>query len=175
MESEQSQAATTEFAEIAEEHRPLLQRVAHRLSGNAETAKDLVQETLLRAWRRFDHFEQGSHTATWLITILTNAYYDQLRHEMVVRKAKPLLEIPDLVECDPAIASVSDADLRAAVDELEPDLRDVIKHCYLKQMSYREVSEALNVCTSTIGTRLMRARARLRELLISRTRDVVKP
>jgi len=68
-----------------------------------------------------------------------------------------------------------DGDLVPAVEELEPDLRDVVKHCYLKQMSYREVSAALNVCTSTIGTRLMRARARLRELLISRTRDVVKP
>ena len=153
------------FAEIAEQHRPLLQRVALRLSGNAETAKDLVQETLLRALRRFDRFQQGTHAATWLVAILTNLYLDYLKHQKVVRKAEPELVVPEVVECDSTIADIVDAELYAAVEALDPELREVIELCYFKRMRYHQAAATLNVPVGTIGTRLMRARARLRELL----------
>jgi RNA polymerase sigma-70 factor (ECF subfamily) len=176
MASEQPQTAANAFAEIVEAHRALLHRVAVRLSGNAEAAKDLVQETLYRAWRYFDQLREGSNAATWLITIMTNVFYDQLRHELVKRKAMPALEIYwEPVECDPTISDISDADLHSAIEELEPDLRDVVELCDLKQMKYREASELLNVASGTIGSRLTRARARLRTLITDRTRDVVKP
>src|SRR5215831_17895665 len=72
-----------DFAEIAQLHRPLLHRVALRLSGNAQTAEDLVQETLLRALRSFDQFRQGTHAGTWMVAILTNLYFDHLKHQKV--------------------------------------------------------------------------------------------
>jgi len=153
------------FAEIAEQHRPMLHRVALRLSGNAEIAKDLVQETLLRALRRFDQFQQGTHAATWLVAIMTNLYLDHIKHEKVVRKAEPELVISEAVECESTIAEIADADLYAAVQALDPELRDVVELCYFKGMRYHEAGQALGLPVGTIGTRLMRARATLRKLL----------
>jgi RNA polymerase sigma-70 factor (ECF subfamily) len=169
MASEPPQRHVGDFGEIAEQHRAHLQRVALRLSGNAEIAKDLVQEALLRGLRRFDQFQHGTHASTWLVTILTNLYFDYLKHQKVERKAEPELAVPEAVESDSdsTISRIADADLYAAVQALEPELRDVVELCYLKQMRYREVAAVLNLPVGTIGTRLMRARARLRVLLTS--------
>jgi len=162
--SEQPQRDIGAFGELAEQHRAQLLRVALRLSGNAETAKDLVQETLLRGLRRFDQFEPGTNAGTWLVTILTNLFFDHLKHQKVERKAEPDLAVPEAVECDSdlTISRIADADLYAAVQALEPELRDVVELCYLKQMRYREVAAVLTCPRARIGTRLMRARARLR-------------
>jgi len=164
----------SDFGELAELHRANLLRVAFRLSGNAETAKDLVQETLLRAFRRFAQFQRGTHAGNWLVAILTNLFFDQLKHQKVERKAEPKLAAAEAVECDPAISTISDADLYAAVQALEPELRDVVELCYLQQIRYRDAAAILNVPVGTIGTRLMRARDRLRDLLTTHELEVVK-
>jgi RNA polymerase sigma-70 factor (ECF subfamily) len=162
-----------DFGEIAEQHRAMLLRVAVRLSGNAEIAKDLVQDTLLRGLSRFDQFQSGTHAGSWLVKILTNLYFDQLKHEKVVRNAEPQLMVPEAVECDWTVAEIADTDLVAAVGALEPDLREVVELCYLEQMSYREAAAVLGAPLGTIGTRLMRARTQLRVLLTTATRDAV--
>jgi RNA polymerase sigma-70 factor (ECF subfamily) len=154
------------FAEIAKVHVPLLYRVALRLSGNAETAEDLVQKTLLRAWHRFDQFQQGTHAETWLVAILTNVYLDDIKHLKVVRKAEPELAVREAVECELTSADISDTELYDAVHQLDPELREVVELCYFKRMRFHQAAAALNVPVGTIGTRLMRARTRLRELLM---------
>lgn len=153
------------FAEISAGHEAQLHRVALRLSGNPEVAKDLVQETLVRALLRFAQFRAGTHAGTWLVAILTHLYFDYLKHQKVERKAEPQLMVPEAVEHDPTISTVSDTALHVAVQALEPELREVIELCYLQQMRYRDAADVLNVPMGTIGTRLMRARTRLRELL----------
>jgi RNA polymerase sigma-70 factor (ECF subfamily) len=164
---------TADFGEIAEQHRALLFRVALRLSGNPEIAKDLVQETLLRGLDRFKQFRVGTDAGTWLVTILTNLFFDQLKHQKVERKAEPELAVPEAVEHDAEslIAMIPDADLYDAINALDPELRETVELCYLQQMRYREASELLSVPVGTIGTRLMRARARLRVLLTKHQPD----
>jgi len=164
-----------DFAAIATQHRTALHRVAMRLSGDAALAEDLVQETLLRALRRFEQFRPGTHPGTWMAAILTNLYFDYLKHQKVERKAEPELARAEEVEDDPVLGGVADDDLYAAIRSLEPELRRVVELCYLEQMRYREVAAILDVPVGTIGTRLMRARARLRELLTPTSLDVVKP
>src|SRR5262245_20336953 len=175
MPSEQPSGDRGGFAELAELHRPLLARIALRLAGKADIAEDLVQETLLRALRRFDQYRQGTHAGTWMVAILTNLYFDYLKHQKVERKAEPELTVSEAIEPEPSISEISDADLHAAVRSLEPELRRVVELCYLEQRRYREVAAILNVPVGTIGTRLMRARARLREILNPTRVDVVKP
>ena len=163
------------FAEIAERHRAMLHRVALRLSGNPEVAKDLVQETLLRGLSRFHKLQHGTNPAAWLVTILTNLFYDHLKHQRVVTKAEPELAGPEAheVERDSILCTIADADLYAAVQKLEAELREVVELCYLKQMRYREVAAVLKLPVGTIGTRLMRARVRLRALLDPESLSVV--
>jgi RNA polymerase sigma-70 factor (ECF subfamily) len=174
-ESEPSKREGDRFSAIAETNYTLLYRVALRLSGNAEIAKDLVQETLYRGWRRFDHFQDGTLVSTWLVTILTNVFYDLLRHEKVEQKAMPALMMPEEAECDPIISRTDDAELHAAIQALDPELRQVVELVYLKQKRYREVAKLLNLPIGTIGTRLMRARRRLYQLLIAANPDRVTP
>ena len=175
MASERSPHDTGAFLEIFAEHRDQLHRVALRLSGDPEAAKDLVQEALLRAWDHFAEFTPGSHAGAWLVTIMTRVFLDRLKHWRVERNAEPELSVPEAVEWIPTIFDVSDADLYAAIRDLEPPLREAVELCYLKQMRRREVAAALNVPEGTIGTRLMRARARLFQLLTHPIRARKKP
>lgn len=162
------------FAELAGSYRAKLHQVALRLSGNRTTAEDLVQQTLERALRRFDRFQPGTHPGTWLAKILTNLFLDQIKHEKVMRKAEPELAAHAEADDDP-IDGIADADLYAAIEALDPELRQVVELCYLRQLRYREVAAMLNLPLGTIGTRLMRARVRLRELLTPTSLDAVKP
>jgi RNA polymerase sigma factor (sigma-70 family) len=77
----------------------------------------------------------------------------------------------DAIEPYSTIEAVSDDYLHAAIEALEPEHREVIELCYLKQMRYREAAEVLGVPIGTIGTRLMRARVRLSVLLLAIMRN----
>jgi RNA polymerase sigma-70 factor (ECF subfamily) len=156
-----------DFGKVAEIHRPMLLRRAMHLAGNAEIAKDLVQETLLRGFRRFHKLQHGGHAGAWLMRILTNLFYDYLKHQRVVSKAEPELATSeaDDDQGDSIYVTIGDDRLHTAIHGLEPELREVVELCYLRQMRYREVAAQLNVPVGTIGTRLMRARLRLRSIL----------
>lgn len=155
------------FAELAKRYEPLLLRLALHLTSNPDNARDLAQETLLRALRNFDQLQPNTNPAAWLSTILTRIFYDHLKHQKVELKAVPELSALEEVSCHSPIATVPDSALYAAVQALEPELREVVELCYLQQMRYREAAARLNVPVGTVGTRLLRARARLRELLHS--------
>jgi RNA polymerase sigma-70 factor, ECF subfamily len=157
----------TGFAEIAAQHRAHLLRVAFRLSGNPDIAHDLVQDTLLRALRRFEQFQPGTQASTWLSRILTNLFLDRIKHQRVVRDAEPSLVATTEVKCGPPVADLTDAELYAAIEALEPELRKVVELCYLQQLGYRAAAAVLGIPVSTVGTRLMRARGCLRERLTS--------
>jgi RNA polymerase sigma-70 factor (ECF subfamily) len=153
------------FAKISGLYEAMLQRHALHLAGNPEVARDLVQETLLRALTHLDQLQPGTNPAAWLTTILTRLFYDHLKHQKVELKAVPELATLEEVMSSPTLGTTTDADLYAAIQALEPELREVVELCYLQQMRYREAAEKLGVPVGTIGTRLLRARARLRELL----------
>jgi RNA polymerase sigma-70 factor (ECF subfamily) len=156
-----------EFRKITEQHEVHLRRLALRLSGHPETAKDLAQETLTRAWSRFEQFEPGSNARAWLATILTRVFYDELKHARVINRAEPELKTLKSAEHDVENSGIPDTQLWAAVKALEPDLRGVVERCYIQDMSYKAIADELNVPVGTIGTRLKRARERLKLMLNS--------
>jgi len=176
MPSEPQNPEGGDFGKIAELHRAFLQQHALHLSRDPQVAQELVQDTLERGLTRFNQLRHGSYARAWLVTILTNLFYDYLKHQKVVRKAEKDLIAPEAqeVECTSVLDRISDADLYAAVQALEPELRDVVELCYIKQMRYRDAAKLLNLPAGTIGSRLMRARARLRELLTPVSLSVVK-
>jgi RNA polymerase sigma-70 factor (ECF subfamily) len=146
---------------------PHLHRVALRLSGNTDIANDLVQTTWYRALDKFEHFRQDTDLKTWLVRIMTNQFLDSWKHQRLVRRAEPELALMhyDPGDAGPLVRESQHAQLDAALCALEPELRVVVELCYLKGLRYHEASRLLGVPISTIGTRLKRARDRLRELL----------
>lgn len=150
--------------EIVQQHRPYLLGLAVRLSGNKEVAEDLVQDTFKRALRRFDDLQPGSHIRAWLSTILTRRFLDHNKHESVVERAMAKLATEDDIANDAIPPEISHTALRDAIEQLAPELRQIIE-CHLAGMSYKQISTELGIPIGTVSSRMKRARDRLKELL----------
>ena len=152
---------------------PVLMRVALRLTRNSSEARDLVQDALERAFREWDRFTPGTSERAWVTAIMSRLFIDGWRR----RRRQPALVTIDDVQVagatvdpgegppPPAWQQVTDADLAWAIGALPDPLRGVFVLNMLQQRSYLEISAALGIPINTVGTRLMRARRRLRGLL----------
>jgi len=160
--------------ELAEsQYEALLYSRAVRLLRCAPDAWDLVQDTFEHALRGYDSFQPGSNMRVWLMTIMQHLFIDRCR-----RKARePWLEPIDedviaTVEPEamskPAWATISDEQVADALQELESPFREVYQLRLLDKCSYDEIAERLLIPRSTVGTRLMRARKKLRQTLLRR-------
>lgn len=159
-----------EFERAIAEHLPALRTRALQLCRGHGDADDLVQDALLRAFRARSQTRDVGRLRGWLLTIVTNTFLDSLRR----RKARPgevELEIdvaaPAAEEDDSPWARIDLDDVRAAVDELPEDVRETYRMFALEGRDYSGISTALGVPKATVGTRILRARKRLRQLLLA--------
>jgi RNA polymerase sigma-70 factor (ECF subfamily) len=151
-----------------------------RICRDRDTAKDLVQETLLRAMVAWDSFETGSNLKAWLFRILTNAFingYRKRRRHQRFATERPADTLAALYGCardctdqlDVALCEDELCDeVRNALAKLGPDYRDVVERADLRGEKYRDIAHALHVPIGTVMSRLFRARrvleTELREL-----------
>ena len=163
-------ARNPRFEAFAAEHEPQLRAIAMRLTGNAADAADLVQDCFERAFRNYDKLEPGTNPRAWVVTILHNMFIDRCRR---VRREPLRVAVEDVAlaapepanDPDPAWATLTAEDLRVALGQLDADFRDVYRMHALENRSYKEISAALGIPAATVGTRLLRARDKLRRLL----------
>jgi RNA polymerase sigma-70 factor (ECF subfamily) len=137
---------------------PALRRFARALSRDAETADDLVQDTLVRALRA-EHLFHGGDLRTWLFTILLNL--DRNRRRSLSRR--PTLAV--IEDVDPAAAPSSDGtgrDIERGLALLPAEQREVLLLVTLEGMSYREAADVQGIPIGTVMSRLSRARTALR-------------
>jgi RNA polymerase sigma-70 factor, ECF subfamily len=158
------------FQDLARKLEPFLYATALRLcGGNASDARDLVQDTLERGLQRIEQLPAGSNVRGWLGTILHNRFIDMCRtRSRVPVEALDEKAADTLAQEEPAEAAwekVSAEDLRGAMDKLEDDLRQVCQLHGLERRPYKEIAHRLGIPIGTVGTRLIRARSRLRSLL----------
>ena len=146
-------------------HHQRLFRLARRLSGSSEDARDLVQETFLRAYRAFDGYTPGTNIRAWLHTILYRVRTDAFR-----RAGRS----PQTVELDgdgPAVAAPQDAlasggeDLARALDGLPEVFRTAVVLRDVQDLTYEEIARVLGVPIGTVMSRIHRGRALMRAAL----------
>ena len=142
-------------------HLKRLYGAAYRMTGNPADAEDLVQETLLRAYRRFHLFVPGSNAKAWLLTILQNIRTDLLRKK---GRTPALFELP---EEGPAIEPTQDTGLDAAdVERLLAKVPDPFRAAVvlrdIEELSYEEIARVLRAPIGTVMSRIHRGRALLR-------------
>jgi RNA polymerase sigma-70 factor (ECF subfamily) len=139
---------------------PALRRYARALTRDAETADDLVQDTLVRALRSEHLFHEGD-VRSWLYTILTNLNRNRLR---TLARRPPLAPIEEEV---PGMTGPETGarDIERALATLVEDQRAALLLVVLEGLSYREVAEVQGVPIGTVMSRLARARAQLRTYL----------
>jgi RNA polymerase sigma-70 factor (ECF subfamily) len=154
--------------------------VARQYCHEEQTAADLVQEALLRAWRNFSPTEASAYHRSWLFVILRNVAWERTRNEQRRPRVTSLCdaELTELAAPDPAdpfcpLPNLSEAAFReflddrivAALDALEPSFREVLVLSVAGDLSYREIAEVLDCPLGTVMSRMGRARRVLRERL----------
>lgn len=151
---------------------------ARWLVRDATEAEDLVQETLTKALRAFDSFEQGTNFKAWIFRILRNTF---LTSRTAISNSRMVFieDHPDVLDtADPGLTPEAEvlklidlAALRSALEQLTPPFREVILLCDLEELKYREIAAILDVPIGTVMSRLARARQMLRQILTSNSGD----
>lgn len=149
----------------------VLLRVARSLTRAAD-AEDLVQDTLLRAYKAIDRFD-GRHPRAWLLTIMRNAQVNRVR-----RRRPELLDDPDrtfaeMADTAPDAASpeslvvgdMFDTVVDDALGRLPEPFRQALELVDIAGLSYQETADALGIPVGTVMSRIHRARHRIRERL----------
>jgi RNA polymerase sigma-70 factor (ECF subfamily) len=140
---------------------PALRRYARALTRDAETADDLVQDTLVRALRS-EHLFHGGDVRSWLYTILTNLNRNRLR-SLARRPVITLLGDDDAP--DMSGPEAGSRDIERALASLVEEQRAALLLVVLEGLTYREVAEVQGVPVGTVMSRLARARAQIKGFL----------
>jgi RNA polymerase sigma factor (sigma-70 family) len=150
---------------------------AYRLTLDADDAKDLLQDTYLKAFRFIDSFQQGTNAKAWLFRILKNSFINDYRKKSKEPSKVDYQEVetfynsedvdrqitPDLrVE---ALQDMIGDEISIALNSLDVDFRTVIILCDLEGFKYEEMAKILDIPIGTVRSRLHRARNLLKEKL----------
>lgn len=154
-----------EFECIAMPHTERLLRAALRLMPDRMEAEDLVQETLLRAWRSFGQFERGTNCKAWLFRIMLNLSSKQRQRTRAEPATLSLEEYhsPKVVVLRPGPERFVDSDVFAALDLLPEEHRTVLILAVVEGFTCKEIARMLAVPIGTVMSRLSRARVSLRQ------------
>ncbi len=154
----------TAFARLCEELRPDLFRFAYWLARDRQVADDVVQESLLRAWRARDSVDAAGALKPWLLTIVRREHA-----RMYERKRFETVPVDELVGGEsPELAVAEDRevlDMRRAILALEPDYREPLALQVMLGLSTAEIARQLGLTQGAVLTRLFRARQQLRRAL----------
>jgi RNA polymerase sigma-70 factor (ECF subfamily) len=157
--------------ETAAQYEGVLYARAMRLVRSRADALDLVQDTYERALRGKATFEPGTNLRHWLMTILYNLFLDRCRRQAREPRAYCLDEhevaSPEPYAPEPW-ETITQEQVSAALADLEHPFREVYELRLLHNASYDEIADRLTIPRSTVGTRLMRARHKLRHTLLKR-------
>ncbi|SRR4051794_34849235 len=158
---------TAAFTTLVDRHAAACTRFATRMLGNREDAEDATQETFLRAYRSIARYEERQTFRTWLFQILINrcrtaAVRRQRRHRMFLvddtaiaaASVRPAVDAGDLR-----------AELKRAIDALDPDQREAFLLKHVEQLSYDEMAAATGVGVSALKMRVKRACDRMQWML----------
>ena len=155
---------TRRFNELAEAYSTDLYRYAMWLCGNDALAKDLVQETFLRAWRALQNLKDNAAAKSWLITILRREYARTFERKVPKFTDLEKVVIVDSDELEPDDRAEREI-LRSGILKLEPKYREPLLLQVVFGHSCAEISEKLGISKSAVMTQLFRAREKLRVLM----------
>jgi RNA polymerase sigma-70 factor (ECF subfamily) len=179
-------AKRADFERQALAHLDALFGAAYRLTRNARDAEDLVQDSLLRAYRFWDSFQQDSNCKAWLLRIVTNTFINEYQRRkrsrevldaanaeqqatdgVLVHSTATDKQAPDRLLME---HSVSD-DVQRALEQLPDDFRTAVILCDMQGLSYKEIAEIMECPVGTVMSRLFRGRkllaAALREFAVA--------
>jgi RNA polymerase sigma-70 factor, ECF subfamily len=164
-----------QFEKLALAELDNVDRVARSLTRASTEADDLVQETYLRAIRSWENFDlRDFGIKPWLLRILHNLHISRATREKKQPKAiedEHLQALPDQGDALDSVAWEANEEFAGAMSRLAPELQSVLTLWAVDELSYKEISQVMDVPVGTVMSRLHRARRRMRELLNPVARD----
>jgi RNA polymerase sigma-70 factor (ECF subfamily) len=155
--------------QMAAEFETVLYARALRLLRSRQDAWDLVQDTYEHALRGYARFTPGTNLRVWLMTIMHHLFIDCCRRRAREPNAASIEEheIPSPEPVAPLPwEAITDEQIAAALADLESPFREVYQLRLIDRCSYDEIAERLTIPRSTVGTRLLRARQKLKKTLM---------
>lgn len=158
------------FSRLVEAYQTPVYNLAYRMLSHHGEAEEAAQESFIRAYSRLDHYNPAYKFSTWMLSIASNHCIDILRKRRLTWLS---LDEPLPAEFAPQLASdrpdpeqeLEDSEredqVRALLDELEPDYRAAVVLRYWYELSYEEIAETMDTTVSAIKSRLFRARKML--------------
>lgn len=160
-----------EFRHLVRRHQDRVYAMIRRSVGDEATARELAQETFLKAFLNLKSFRFESAFSTWLIRIALNqshSYFSSRRFKERSRTTEldeTWHAAQQTTDGDPMVRKQELEQLRTAIGDLKPKLRDVVVLCSLEGRSYEETATLLEVPIGTVRSRLNKARLELRKSL----------
>lgn len=167
------------FNDLVFRYQDMAYNVAYRVLGNEDAASDATQDAFIKAYKALHQYRGGSFKA-WLLRIVTNCCYDQLRSH----QRRPSTPIDDLVEDEEHSNLLENEDdespedwvareelgrlIQEGLEILPPDQRAVLVLSDIEGMTYEEIAVVTSVALGTVKSRLSRARAKMRMFLLER-------
>jgi RNA polymerase sigma-70 factor (ECF subfamily) len=154
---------------------PNLRAFATSLIGAPDRADDLVQETLVKAWRHIDSFQEGTNLKAWLFTILRNEFYTQMR-----RGSREVGDVNGAYAARLATHPEQHGhldldDFRKAFTKLPAEQREALILVGASGFAYEEAAEICGVAVGTIKSRVSRGRVQLADMLSIHEPDTIGP
>ena len=165
-----------DFENLIDEYGRLVLNVAIRILGDADAAADATQDAFISAFKAIRKFRGGSFKA-WMLRIVTNACYDQLR----VKQRRPTDSLDDLMIEQDHVRHLRDPAeqpdealerhqlnqvIQAGIGTLPAEQRIVVVLSDVQGLSYQEIAEVAGLSLGTVKSRLSRGRARVRDYLL---------
>jgi RNA polymerase sigma-70 factor, ECF subfamily len=155
------------FTELVCRHQDSMVSMTYRMCGDLRLAEDAAQEAFVRVWQNLSSYKPQHAFRSWLYRIAANAALDSLRRE------RPTAELDSLSLADPGTTPEQSAEenqrvghVRRAIAQLSEPLRVVLILREYQELSYQEISDALNIPVGTVMSRLNSARVQLRQELL---------
>ena len=170
---EAQQGDLNAFNRLVLEYQSTVYNLAYRIMGESDSASDAAQEAFIAAYKNLRYYRGGSFKG-WLLRIVTNACYDELRR----RKRRPAASLEALTVVDKGPDADSEASLvsqdespedhaqraelarhiQTCIDQLPEDMRTVVVMSDVMEMDYAEIAESTGAALGTVKSRLSRAR-----------------
>lgn len=167
-----------DFNEEIIPHLDALYNFGLRLTSDPNDAEDLVQDTIVKAYRFFSSYEKGTNAKAWLFRILKNSYINNYRKKSKKPQEVDYDEVSSFYETiraertdtsdleDKMFRDLIDDDISQALDEIPEDFRTVVLLCDVEDFTYEEIANMLDVPIGTIRSRLHRGRNLLKAQLM---------
>lgn len=171
-----------DFNEEILPHLDALYNFGLRLTADPNDAEDLVQDTVVKAYRFFNSYEKGTNAKAWLFRILKNSYINNYRRKSKKPQEVDYDEVATFYETiraertetsdleDKMFRELIDDDISSALDDIPEDFRTVVLLCDVEDFTYEEIANMLDVPIGTIRSRLHRGRNLLKAQLLDYAR-----